>query len=61
MLPSGVFAVRRISSRDIAKLVELTGARTIKRSGLRKDADELAGFLGSCERVYEDDPLGHNR
>jgi len=58
---AGVLAVRRLSSRDIAKLVELTGARTIKRSGLRKDADELKGFLGSCEGVYEDERLDHIR
>lgn len=58
---AGVLAVRRLTSRDIAELVELTGARTIKRSGLRKDADELKGFLGSCERVYEDERLDHIR
>jgi len=58
---AGVLAVRRLTSTDIAKLVELTGARTIKRSGLRKDAAELAGFLGSCERVYEDERLDHIR
>ena len=61
LVDAGVLAVRRLSSGDIAKLVELTGARTIKRSGLRKDADELAGFLGSCERVYEDERLDHIR
>lgn len=58
---AGVLAVRRLTSRDIAKLVELTGARTIKRSGLKKDAAELAGFLGKCERVYEDERLDHIR
>jgi len=57
----GVLAVRRLSSRDIAKLVELTGARAIKRAGLKKDADELKGFLGKCERVYEDERLDHIR
>lgn len=58
---AGVLAVRRLTSSDIAKLVELTGARTIKRSGLRKDADELKAFLGSCERVYEDERLDNIR
>ena len=58
---AGVLAVRRLSSRDIAKLVELTGARTLKRSGLKKSSDELQGFLGSCERVYEDERLDHIR
>lgn len=58
---AGVLAVRRLSSRDVAKLVELTDARTVKRSGLRKDAAELQGFLGCCERVYEDERLDHIR
>ena len=58
---SGIFALRRLSSRDIARLVELTGARTIKRSGLTKTPDELAGFLGTCDRVYEDEKLDHIR
>lgn len=58
---AGILCVRRISSRDIARLVELTGARTIKRAGLRKEATELSSFLGSCERVYEDERLDHIR
>ena len=58
---SGVLCVRRLSSKDIAKLVELTGARTIKRPGLKKEPSELEGFLGWCERVYEDERLDHIR
>ncbi|MCE5199824.1 MAG: TCP-1/cpn60 chaperonin family protein [Armatimonadota bacterium] len=58
---AGIMAVRRISSRDIAWLVELTGARTIKRSGLRKSPEELTAFLGACDRVYEDERLDHIR
>ncbi len=58
---AGVIAVRRLSARDIAKLVELTCARAIKRAGLKKDALELAEFLGRCERVYEDERLDHIR
>ncbi len=56
---AGIMAVRRLSSRDIARLVELTGARTIKRSGLGKESAELVGLLGFCERVYEDERLDH--
>lgn len=61
LVDSGVMAVRRLSSRDIARLVELTGARTIKRSGLAKDPSDLQGFLGTCDRVYEDERLDHIR
>ncbi len=58
---AGVIAVRRLSGSDLAKLVDLTDARTIKRPSLSKDADELEGFLGRCERVYEDTRLDHIR
>jgi chaperonin GroEL (HSP60 family) len=58
---AGIMAVRRVSARDVSRLVEHTGARPVKRSGLKKDAAELAKFLGECERVYEDERLGHIR
>jgi len=58
---AGVLAVRRLSAKDIAKLVGLTGAKTVKRSGLRKNAAELESFLGHCRRVYEDGKLDHIR
>ena len=38
----GVLVIRRASSKDIARIVEHTGARTIKRTGLKKPAEELA-------------------
>jgi len=58
---AGVMAARRVASRDIARLVEHTGARTIKRSGLNKPAEELAKLLGSADEVYEDERLEHIR
>ncbi|NLN75669.1 MAG: chaperonin [Armatimonadetes bacterium] len=61
MVDAGILAVRRLSSRDIASLAALTGARTIKRAGLAKSPDELKSFLGVCGRVYEDERLNHIR
>lgn len=58
---AGVFTIRRLSSYDIARLVELTGAHAIKRSGLKRTPDELRGFLGYCRRVYEDERIDHIR
>ncbi len=58
---AGVMAIRRLSSRDIAKLTALTGARTIKKAGFRKTADELKSFMGRCDRVTEDEKLDHIR
>lgn len=58
---AGVLVLRRVSSKDISGLVEHTGARPIKRSGLRKTPAELEEFLGYSERVYEDERLRHIR
>jgi len=58
---AGVLVIRRVSSRDISRLVDHTGARPVKRAGLRKDAAELEKFLGKCDRVYEDEHLEHVR
>ncbi|MGI6296806.1 MAG: TCP-1/cpn60 chaperonin family protein [Armatimonadota bacterium] len=58
---AGVMAVRRLSSRDIAKLTAVTGAKTIKKAGFGKTADELKSFVGRCDRVYEDEKLDHIR
>lgn len=58
---AGILVIRRASAKDIAGIVEHTGARSIKRAGLRKPAEELAKFLGKCARVYEDERLEHIR
>lgn len=58
---AGILVVRRASSKDIARIVEHTGARTIKRTGLKKSIDELEKFVGKCDRVYEDERLEHIR
>lgn len=58
---AGVIAVRRLTGSDLARLVELTDARTVKRPSLSKTAEELEGFLGRCDRVYEDTRLDHIR
>ena len=57
----GVLVIRRASAKDIARIVEHTGARTIKRTGLKKTPEELEKFVGKCERVYEDERLEHTR
>ncbi len=58
---AGVMALRRISRRDLAKIVEHTGARPLKRSGLKKPTEELQKFTGTAERVYQDERLEHVR
>jgi chaperonin GroEL (HSP60 family) len=58
---AGILVIRRTSAKDIARVVEHTGARSIKRAGLKRPADELAKFSGKCARVYEDERLEHIR
>jgi chaperonin GroEL (HSP60 family) len=58
---AGVLVIRRVPSKDLTRIVHHTGARTIKRAGLRKPADELAEFLGEVECAYEDERLEHIR
>ena len=58
---AGVIVIRRASAKDLARIAEHTGARSIKRAGLKKSAEELAKFLGKCARVYEDERLEHIR
>jgi chaperonin GroEL (HSP60 family) len=58
---AGAMVVRRVSSRDLERLAEHTGARPIKRAALSRAKDELERALGACERVYEDEKLEHIR
>ena len=58
---AGVFVIRRATAKDIARIIEHTGSRGLKRTGLKKPAEELAKFVGKCARVYEDERLEHIR
>jgi chaperonin GroEL (HSP60 family) len=57
----GLMVLRRVPRGDIARIVTHTGARTIKRAGLNRSADELQAALGQAERAFEDERLGHVR
>ncbi len=58
---AGVIVVTRVSSAELRKVCEHTGARAIKRTGLKKPAEELVKYLGSADRVYEDQKLENIR
>lgn len=58
---AGVMTVTRVSSAELRKVCEHTGARAVKRTGLRKPAEELVKYLGSAERVYQDQKLENIR
>lgn len=58
---AGVIVLQRVSSRELEKVVEHTGARAIKRTGLKKSPGEIERYLGTAERAYEDEKLEHTR
>ncbi|GAW93453.1 TCP-1/cpn60 chaperonin family protein [Calderihabitans maritimus] len=58
---AGVMVLQRVSNKELRKAAEHTGARLIKRTGLKKDISEIEKLLGWAERVYEDEKLEHVR
>ncbi len=58
---AGVFVVDRLASDSLRLAAEHTGARLVKRSALKKTAEELEKYLGFAGKVYEDEKLGQVR
>jgi len=56
-IDTGIMAVQRVSHKELKKAAEFTGARMIKRTGLKKSLDELKTYLGCTDKVYEDEHL----
>ncbi|KUO51422.1 MAG: chaperonin [Desulfitibacter sp. BRH_c19] len=56
-IDAGIMAVQRVSHKELKKAAEFTGARMIKRTGLKKTVDELRNYLGKTEKAYEDEHL----
>ncbi|MEL7567955.1 MAG: TCP-1/cpn60 chaperonin family protein [Dehalobacterium sp.] len=54
----GIMAVQRVSNKELRRVAEHTGARIIKRTGLKKEISELKNYLGYAGRVLEDEKLG---
>lgn len=58
---AGVMVIQRVSSRELRQAAEHTGARAIKRTGLKKEPAEIERYLGKAKRAYEDEVLEHVR
>jgi chaperonin GroEL (HSP60 family) len=54
---AGVMVVQRIRGRELQKAADHTGARLIKRTGLKKDPAQLESCLGRARRVFNDEKL----
>ncbi len=55
----GVMVVKRVSGRQLRQVAEHTGARAIKRTGLRREPAALERYLGRAAAVTADDKLKH--
>ena len=58
---AGMLVVQRVAAKDMRRLAEHTGARMIKRTGLKKDLPDIEKYLGGAEKIYEDEKLKHIR
>ena len=54
---AGIIVLERVSRKDLERVSEHTGARIIKRMGLKKPAQEIQNYIGRADKVYEDEKL----
>ncbi|QGG47907.1 TCP-1/cpn60 chaperonin family protein [Heliorestis convoluta] len=54
---AGILVVQRVSSKELKKVAEHSGARAIKRTGLKKDLPELKRYVGFCGKAIVDEKL----
>ena len=54
---AGVMVIQRVAGKELRKAAEHSGARPVKRTGLKKTTDELTVYLGEAGRVTSDEKL----
>jgi chaperonin GroEL (HSP60 family) len=54
---AGIMVIQRVSAKDMRRVAEHTGARVIKRTGLKKEVADLGKYIGFAAKVYEDEKL----
>ncbi len=56
-----VMVLQRVSNRELRRASEHTGAKMLKRTGLKKELSELEKYLGSAREAFLDEKLEHVR
>lgn len=56
-----VMVLSRVANKELRLAAELTGAKPIKRTGLKKDREDLVKYLGEAREAYVDEKLKHVR
>ncbi|MDQ7789644.1 MAG: TCP-1/cpn60 chaperonin family protein [Clostridia bacterium] len=54
---AGVMVIQRILNKELRRATEHSGARMIKRTGLKKPVEELAAYLGRVRLAEDDEKL----
>jgi len=57
----GVMVIQRLTSQDLKRLADHTGARMMKRMGFHKGIDEIQNYIGYAEKLMEDQALQKTR
>lgn len=58
---AGIMVVSRVAHRELNNAAEHTGAKMIKRTGLKKSLQDIEKNIGFAQKVYEDEKLEHIR
>jgi len=56
---AGILVLQRVANKELRQAAEFTGAKLLKRTGLKKDENELRQSLGEAEEVYFEEKLKH--
>ncbi|MDU4959820.1 MAG: TCP-1/cpn60 chaperonin family protein [Sporomusaceae bacterium] len=54
---AGIMVVQRVCAKDMRRIADHCGARMLKRTGLKKDLDDMRSYLGQAQTVCEDEKL----
>lgn len=56
---AGIMVLQRVTNKELRQAAEFTGAKLLKRTGIKKEEKELEGSLGMAEEVYFEEKLKH--
>jgi len=54
---ANIMVIERVSTKDLRRVADHTGARMIKRTGLKKESADIEKYLGTAVNVYQDEKL----
>ncbi len=54
---ANIMVIQRVSAKDLRRVADHTGARMLKRTGLKKEAADIEKYAGAAEIVYQDEKL----